>query len=220
MTEREWLEATDPQAMLEWLRRKGKASERKLRLFACACCRHIWHLLTDERSRRAVEVAEEYADGRVNDEQLRAVSREAGSVGVGFGVQCSPANAAHFAALPGQVFADRCAMFAARAAAHSAAEHASQTLFLRDLFDSPFRPLTPLAPPLLDTNGGVIRWLAQAAYDERLLPEEHLEPARLAVLADALEEGGCATTEILAHLRSSGPHVRGCWCLDLLLEKA
>src|SRR6516162_11442846 len=69
MTESEWLASTDPKKMLEFLR--GNASKRKLRLFACGFCRQFWHLLTDKRSQRAVEVAERYADGEGTDEQLR-----------------------------------------------------------------------------------------------------------------------------------------------------
>jgi hypothetical protein len=60
--------------------------------------------------------------------------------------------------------------------------------------------------------------LAEAAYEHRDLPSGHLEPARLAVLSDALEEAG-VTGEILDHLRSTGPHVRGCWAVDLILAK-
>jgi hypothetical protein len=47
-----------------------------------------------------------------------------------------------------------------------------------------------------------------------------LDEANLAVLADALEEAGCTNGEILEHLRKPGPHVRGCWAVDLVLQQA
>ena len=78
MTKQEWLACTDPQKMLEALR--GKSSERKVRLFACACCRHIWQLLRDRDCRAAVEQAERYADGQASKRGLtpvRVAAREA-----------------------------------------------------------------------------------------------------------------------------------------------
>jgi hypothetical protein len=68
MTEAEWLAATDPTPMLQFL--TGKASDRKLRLIAVACCRRIWHLLTNERSRRAVDATELCADGLLSAGEL------------------------------------------------------------------------------------------------------------------------------------------------------
>jgi hypothetical protein len=88
----------------------------------------------------------------------------------------------------------------------------------RCLFGNPFRPVA-LDPAWLAWNGGLIRQLAQAAYDERQLPSGHLDSDRLAVLADALEEAGCTDPEILGHLRGPGPHTRGCHILDLLLGR-
>ena len=61
--------------------------------------------------------------------------------------------------------------------------------------------------------------LAQAAYDDRELPAGTLDPMRLGILADALEDAGCAEEVVLSHLRSTGPHVRGCWVTDRILGK-
>src|SRR4051794_28470180 len=72
MTERDWLTSKDPQAMLAFLRDCGHASGRKLRLFAVACCRSVRHPLAEERFRKAVEVAEGYADGQASLEDLEA----------------------------------------------------------------------------------------------------------------------------------------------------
>jgi hypothetical protein len=65
MTEREWLACSDFKPMRDFL--MEQASDRKLRLFGCACCRGLWHLLPDGPGRRAVEKAEQFADGLLSD---------------------------------------------------------------------------------------------------------------------------------------------------------
>jgi hypothetical protein len=90
-----------------------------------------------------------------------------------------------------------------------------QCHLLWDMFN-PFRPAT--VSPAWQTSQVVA--LAQTAYDERELPAGTLDVARLAVLADALEDAGCTAADILGHLRGPGPHVRGCWAVDLVLGKS
>jgi len=68
-------------------------------------------------------------------------------------------------------------------------------------------------------DGGKWLGLARSAYEGRALPSGHLDPARLSALAGALEVAGCSDAGLLAHLRSPGPHVRGCWAVDLILGK-
>jgi hypothetical protein len=111
----------------------------------------------------------------------------------------------------------RLAAGVAHQAAESMGAEKSLTLagFLRDVIGNPFRPVTVPAACLTPT----VVSLAQAAYEHRVLPAGELEPARLAVLSDALEEAGGAP-ELLEHLRGPGPHVRGCHLLDLLRGKA
>jgi hypothetical protein len=94
-----------------------------------------------------------------------------------------------------------------------------QAEFLRDIFGNPFRPSPPLPAPILAWNDGTIRRLAQAVYSDRRLPAGTLDNTPLAVLTDALDEAGCDNADLLAHLRSNGPHVRGCWGVDLILGR-
>jgi hypothetical protein len=99
----------------------------------------------------------------------------------------------------------------------SAAELFEQAMVLRDILRYP----SDLPQPARygERSSRLLTSLAVAAYEERLLPSGHLDNARLAVLSDALEEAGCSDEEILAHLRSPGPHIRGCWALDHILGK-
>ena len=253
MTEAEWIACNDPKPMLEFL--QGKVSERKLRLFACACCRHTWHLLVHEVSRHAVEVAERYADGQATEDEQYTAYQEADDVwqllGKAFDeglLQEDPSFAerirnagVHPFAAPeaadsavaavedfgedGAVSGAFCTAATAVAWASSTGdtpnteaeieERIDQTLLLFDIFGNPFRPITINTAWLTPT----VLSLAQAAYENRHLPSGILDIARLAILADALEDAGCNDSEILSHLRSAGPHVRGCFALDLLLGK-
>jgi hypothetical protein len=226
MTEQEWLACAHPKPMLDFLR--GKASERKMRLFACACCRRIWGLLLlDERTRKAVEVSERFADGQAGKKELRlaalgakaATEELAGAVTPALKARSSAASATFFV-----TFRRDCAHYTTPIAASAnyfhlgsemVTEQAAQASLLRCITDNPFRPVSIEAVWLTPT----VTNLAATAYGERILPSGELDAARLGVLADALEETGCTESAILDHLRAPGPHVRGCWPLDLILGR-
>jgi hypothetical protein len=100
------------------------------------------------------------------------------------------------------------------------AEMCYQSGLLRCIFANPFRPAPSIEPNWLAWNDRIIPRMASTIYEERSLPSGHLDPARLAVLADALEEVGCSDAELLGHLRGPGPHVRGCFAVDAVLGKS
>jgi hypothetical protein len=286
LTEKDWLAFNSPEEMFGYL--GDDYSRRKLRLFACACARRVWHLLPDERSRDCVLVTEKYADGLASEVELRAANWDT-------------VNREHptawYAVWHVAKRADENASYSAR----WFATRKDEASLLRDIAGNPFRPLAypccegvrrieRVPGDAATLEGGQCRkhgrtwslngapWLtetvlslAKAAYDERSrqcercrskgrwwrcpcckgewagdvgpdcfvcgapsltgvecdvcrgagrIEEGTLKPARLAILADALEEAGCTALPLLEHLRSPGPHVRGCWALDLILGRA
>jgi hypothetical protein len=226
VTEAEWLACDDPERMLACL--GVGASGRKLRLFSVACARRFVHLSQDERSRRAVEVAEQSADGLVTSRKRGSAYRAAKDVALGASHEyqnarhaCAySAHANPWAAASGACGNGQMAAGFSSGRGHDAGlrreEQRPQCLLLCDIFGNPFRPAT--CDPSCRTSA--VTALAQATYDERDEASGHLDPARLAVLSDALEEAGYVDTSLLEHLRSPGPHVRGCFALDLVLGKS
>jgi hypothetical protein len=203
MTATEWFSCTEPKAMLSFLR--GRGSARKLRLFAVACCRRVSHLPDANPHGWAVEVAERYADGAAT------VAERAGARGT-IGTSHLSVILAH-AASADAWHAAEWGISGADLVADRAAEHAAQCHLLRDLFGDPFQAPQPVEAGVLNWGAGIVSTMARRLYEERafdLLP----------ILADALEDAGCDNAEFLNHCRGPGPHVRGCWALDLILGKS
>jgi len=213
--------------MLRLCRRAGP----RWGLFGCACCRRIPHLR--ELLLRALDDADRDGPWRFSPPRWLARDEEYDRLTAIHGDMCylsgdDPATEAVLSMRDATFESIRdCAAAAARAVVQQTrvsaseddtawlAERASQADLVRCLFGNPFRPmaLNPAwRPPSVVSR-------AQAAYDERILPSGALAADRLAVLADALEAAGCDSAEIFGHLRGPGPHVRGCWVIDLLLGK-
>jgi hypothetical protein len=228
MTESQWWSAQGPQEMLAALQATGKASDRKLRLFAAACCRNLRRLVPAEGGGgRALAVSERFADGLATREELKAARKLARSCEVAAArLDAYQAAQETVSAATYQVrwlaidFQGRDPILAGytagtKAASRLAAEQSSeQVALLRDIFGNPFRP-AKLAAAALSWNGGCVVKLATAIYQERAFG-----PARMGVLADALEEAGLSDGDILSHCRGSGPHVLGCFVVDLVLGKS
>jgi hypothetical protein len=204
MTEQEWLTCTDPHPMFEHLR--GKACDRKLRLFAVACSRRISDRI-DAFGRHAVDVAERFADGFATPDELRAARlacQSAGGQAAWYAAASNPAIAARNAACSAQAGVANNALIGSELA-----ELHAQAALLRDIFG----PM-PLRPSSFDPS-----WLTPAVVELTRAIYEDKTFDRILLLADALEEAGCGSEEILRHLRGPGPHVRGCWVVDGVLGK-
>jgi hypothetical protein len=230
MTEAEWLASESSSTLLNLM--PLQPSERKMRLFGCACFRRIWELLPDARSRDAVEVIERFADGKATESELQGAEataegafrdrcNEAGGPANGgddspharsaLGVWVATGLEEDF--LPPGVGNARLAMKGgtsgiALAVDDFRSEEAAQARLLRDILGNPFRPVS--FSPEWRTDNAVA--LARQMYDSR-------DFSAMPILANALQDAGCDNDDILNHCRSEGPHVRGCWVVDLVLGK-
>jgi hypothetical protein len=205
----------------------SRLSPDKQRLLACAWCRRAWHLLRDARSRHAVEVAERFADGMATPEEL--VRSFEAAVEAVRDMERRAAGAAAHAAAGAAAFAAGTrtdwwmslevsrALAAARAGEGEVEEPRERDAHQYLLEDVESPAGVTLDRAWLVWNRGAILKLAQAVYDDRDMPSGNLDAARLAVLADMVEEAGCSDPQLLGHLRRPGPHVRGCWAVDALL---
>jgi hypothetical protein len=232
MTEADWAECTRPLPMLAYLEARRGSSDRKLRLFAVACCRRIATFLTDKRSRVAVEVGEHRADGLASEPEVEAARQEARQAAARF--QAARGGGLGKRAWRTQQVAERAAWAACLALENSryslsAVALATETVadlrglgfdahpghwqchLLREVFGNPFRPVA-VERGWLSSNGGCVARLAAGIYAERRFRD-------LPVLADALEEAGCTDADLLAHCRDGRGHVRGCWVVDAVLGK-
>jgi hypothetical protein len=253
MTEAEWLACTRTNPMLRFLiGTEGrvqamtefpacKGSDRKLRLFACACYHRISHVLPDHAARAAVEIGERFADGRASWAELqdaecrvRALCTELEPV---WRASKDDERAAlaptHTALALAMVIAWREAQKAAYYASSNAyldfasiinpgagtsdagfgttqaSEERGQCDLLRDIFGNPFRPVA--CDPAWRTSTVVA--LASQMYESR-------DFGAMPILADALQDAGCDSDDILDHCRDAkATHVRGCWVVDLVLGK-
>jgi hypothetical protein len=235
MDEAHWLGCTDPQRMLDHL--DQAMLRRKADLFAVACCRRIWHLLSDANSRRLVEAVERYADDRDLWREVGAAfdalmetahmhpSAFACSAALSTAALLSVKNVKYVASEAAMAFAISCSMqmrpedteameevtYNAYRAFDDAArdfEQAFQCELIRDIFGNPFQIVS--FDPTWKTSRNAS--LARTIYDERRFSD-------MPLLADALEETGCRELPLLGHLRSGKTHVRGCWALDVLLNQ-
>jgi hypothetical protein len=165
----------------------------------------------ERRCSLAVEVVERYADGLASAIELSHAHDDVATV-----VRATRDATAN-ACCQASSKSDDVALSTAPLAVgpphtdYRAGRKAQAAVFI-DMFSNSFRPGPVADLALLAGNGGTIAKLAQRIYDDRAYN-------RLPLLADALEDAGCTNAELLAHLRGPGPHVRGCWAVDLVLGK-
>lgn len=231
MTESEWLACEDPDDMLRFL--DGTMSWRKKVLFCVACCRRLDEFLSDY-GRQQLAVLERSANRALSSKKKSQMYNDAMASADSRSYQMgSPEGCARWLAATTLYFAisANCGgtvYNAARAvqAAQSdpdtfdltkpgppmpgnAAELVAHAQMLRCIV-APFRPKRRQSLPWRSIT---VLSIANEIHDNHSF--DHLP-----ILADALEDAGCDDADILSHLRGGGPHTRGCWPIDRILNRS
>lgn len=220
MTEHEWLNSADLESKLAHA--PSFASNRKLLLFSCACCRRVWDKLDSLLCHPLVEAAERFADDLRHSSELTEIGQElwefVQSEKAADRVKCWSAFGAAFSLRYAPSWSVKHTSIVANSIRRSVGtacpdlaiqEMQQQVSLLCDILGNPFR-LSSFDPRWRTSS---VLDLVQTTYASRsfdLMP----------ILADALMDAGCADEETINHCRREGGHVRGCWVIDLTLGKS
>jgi hypothetical protein len=229
-TEEDWFSCPNPGAILDYVNQHDAASPRKFFLAGAACVRRIWNLLERPESRAAVEAAEQFADGYITREQLRAISfaaavydqwpandpRSGAALAAGrlrHDIRQNHGNAEETM----YVLHDIPNVVALTAGAEGSDERAVARItemraiadIYRCVMGNPFRSI----PFSHEWRTDTALTLARTMYEAR-------DFGAMPILADAIQDAGCDQPAILDHCRDANQvHVRGCWVVDLVLGK-
>lgn len=195
---------------------RPKTSERRLRLFACGCCRQVWPLLAAS-ARAAITLVERFVEGQAVASEVfaaRSIAQTTAGTSAAWAAEAiitltawDTADAVHVVA-----------QHAARALRDAANQtdwtiaRRRQSALLLDILGKLDQPIV-FNPRWLSWQDGTVRKLAEVIYREHRF-------ADMPILGDALEEAGCDRTDILDHCRLHPEHARGCWLVDALLGNA
>ncbi len=223
MTEREWLSEDDVYRLLDCVRQ----SERKNSLFCLACFERVRKFCVFGESGALAQVAAGYIEGKMTLQDVQAATTRLYEAIDTSPVPKGTEDEGEYRMY--RYWVDKSATKIASNGpdAHAAAEVAinlspefvpasyaqkreerALVAIVRDIFGNPYRPVVT-NPAWLTSD--VVN-LAKAIYDEQAFD-------RMVKLADSLKQVGCDQPDILAHCTGKGPHVRGCWVIDLLLGK-
>jgi hypothetical protein len=207
MTEEEWLNSLSAIGMLGAL--PAEMTDRKVRLFVCACARRVWGRLSTKEQRN-LAASEDYAAGRISLDKLKRLWKWPQDVELRARTEDGIRNA--------EIYATVAARSGKKGRGRNirddvlASERAAQATLVRCILP-PLGRNPRLETAWLSWDGGLVLNLARGIYEDGAFD-------RLPVLADALEEAGCTDTTWLGHLRGPGPHVLGCWPVDVILGKS
>lgn len=238
MTEAEWLTCTTPTEMFAVL--GERLTERTCRLFGCCCCQGIRSLLTDERSQRALEVAERFADGNADKDELEEARRNARaairyvaglSYPSSYDRRVAKRSAEAAAELVGKSvrkvvvsISNAVLEASSEAAGQEGSRSGAYAMFRstklqtdRAWHSQLIREIfgNPFRPVTLEPS-----WLTSTVVSLARQIYESRDFSAMPILADALQDAGCDNENILNHCRGGSGHVRGCFVVDLLLGKS
>ncbi|AMV26450.1 hypothetical protein VT84_18775 [Gemmata sp. SH-PL17] len=242
--EQEWFSGGEPGLLLDVLGqpaypRVQTYRQRKYRLWSCACARRIWHRMSfaTAAAQEVVELAEQYADRKVPAALLNAAAQRleaalalvpvneangrvdwlASEVPLSavwsnfheaMASRCGPA---HVGSLVGQVeYLSAREEQLSSDAAFERMDRSDKALcaLLREIFGNPFRKIKCHR-----------KWRTSTAVALAAQMYEARDFSAMPILADALQDAGCDNADVLNHCRGPGPHVRGCWVVDMVLGK-